>query len=445
MKITVIGTGYVGLVSGACLSKLGINVTCVDINKEKILNLKKGIIPIYEPGLEDLLKNNENISFSTNLEESMKDAEIIMIAVGTPENKECLQGSSDLQYIYKAAENIAVYLRAYQVVVTKSTVPVGTNLRIKEIIQKARPDLNDGVDFGVASNPEFLREGSAIFDFLNPDRVVIGTDCEKTKKTIGQLYRPLEEKGYTVFHTDITSAELIKYAANGFLATKIAFINQISDLCEKAGADINDVSFGIGLDKRINPFFLNPGPGYGGSCFPKDTKALAQTAQIYGADIGIIDAVIRANADRKFILAKRLITYFKNHPLQKKIAILGITFKANTDDLREAASLTIIPELLKAGLEVIIYDPLYFKGSGREDKISVLQNVEWAVTLDEALKNADGLCILTEWDEFRNLKLDKIYAQMSGDKPLFADYRNLYKPSDLTKFYAITLGRQDIA
>jgi UDPglucose 6-dehydrogenase len=443
MKITVIGTGYVGLVSGACLSKLGINTTCVDIDEEKILNLKNGIIPIYEPGLEDFLKDNKNISFSTNLEESMKDAEIIMIAVGTPENKGCPHGSSDLQYIYKAAQNIAAHLTTYQVVVTKSTVSVGTNLRIKEIIQNLRPDLKEGVDFDVASNPEFLREGSAISDFMNPDRVVIGTDCKKAKKTLLELYKPLKKKGYTIFHTDITSAELIKYAANGFLATKIAFINQISDLCEKAGADIHDVSFGIGLDKRINPHFLNPGPGYGGSCFPKDTKALAQTAEIYGSDLGIIDAVIKANRDRKSILANRLITYFKNHPHQKKIAILGITFKANTDDLREAASLTIIPELMKAGLEVIIFDPLYFKGSGREDKISVFKNVRWAATLDDALKNADGLCILTEWGEFKNLPLDKIHAQMNGEKPLFADYRNLYKPSDLCNFYAVTLGRRD--
>jgi UDPglucose 6-dehydrogenase len=443
MKITVIGTGYVGLVSGACLSKLEIQVTCVDIDENKINNLKKGIIPIYEPGLEDFLKDNENISFSTNLQESMINSEVIMIAVGTPENLECPYGSSDLQYIYQAAQHVAKYLSPYQVVVTKSTVPVGINLKIKEIIERTRPDLKANYDFDVASNPEFLREGSAISDFMNPDRVVIGTESEKAKRIVSELYKPLKNKGHTVFHTDITSAELIKYAANGFLATKIAFINQMSDLCEKVGADINDVSLGMGLDKRINPHFLTPGPGYGGSCFPKDTKALMQTSHIYGSDLGIIEAVIKANADRKTILAKRLITYFKAHPSQKKIAILGITFKANTDDLREASSLVIIPELIKAGLDVIIYDPLYFKGSGREEKLLAFKGAEWAATLNEALNGANGLCILTEWEEFKNLALEDVHAKMRGDKPLFADYRNLYKSLDLTNFYALSLGRRD--
>lgn len=443
MKITIIGTGYVGLVSGVCLSHLGIIVTCVDIDTQKIDNLKKGIVPIYEPGLEALLKNNKNISFSTNLKESMKDSDIIMIAVGTPENKECPNSSSDLQYIYKAAQDIAKYLKPYQVVVTKSTVPVGTNLKIKEIIQQERPDLRSNEDFDIASNPEFLREGSAIYDFMNPDRIVIGIENENAKRVMADLYKPFEEKNHVVFYTDIASAELIKYAANGFLATKIAFINQVSDLCEKSGADINDVSFGIGLDKRINPHFLTPGPGYGGSCFPKDTKALAQTAELYGADFGIINAVIKANEDRKSILANRLIAYFKKHPHQKKIAILGITFKANTDDLREAASLIIVPKLIEAGIEVAIYDPLYFKGSGREEGIFKFEGIEWAKTLEDTLKNADGLCILTEWDNFKNLNLQDVHTLMKGDRPLFADYRNLYKTSELTNFYALTLGCED--
>lgn len=439
MQLTVIGTGYVGLVSGVCFSTLGIKTVCVDINEEKIEKLKQGVIPIYEPGLEDLLKQNNLIHFSTNLEAAMQNADVIMIAVGTPENKNCPQGSADLSYIYQAAKDIALYLKPYQVIVTKSTVPVGTGKKIADIISKIRLDLKIGIDFDVASNPEFLREGSAIDDFMKPDRIVIGVENQKAKDVLLKLYQPLIKKGFPLFDTNITSAELIKYAANGFLAMKIAFANQISDLCEKIDARVDDVVYGIGLDKRINPYFLNPGPGYGGSCFPKDTKALTDVARHADYSLTIIDAVIAANEKRKNELADRLLSYLKKHK-KKRLSILGITFKANTDDLREASSLTIIPKLIENGIEVVVYDPIY---NAENPCPSLFQNVKWAASIEEAVNDSDGLCILTEWDEFKHLNTDELRKKMSEKKPLFADFRNLYTQRKPKQFDYMCLGYKD--
>lgn len=446
MKITIIGTGYVGLVSGACFSELGFNVSCVDIDHTKIDKIKMGIMPIYEKDLETLVITNMaagRLTCTTSLQESMHQTDVVMIAVGTP----CRQndGQADLTYVYEAAKQIAHTIHRYTLVVTKSTVPVGTAQEITNIIQKECPHLILGKDFDVASNPEFLREGSAISDFMNPDRIVIGTASKRAEDTLRTLYKSLTDKGYMLYATTIKTSEMIKYAANAFLATKIAFINQIADLCEAVEADVEDVAQGIGSDKRIGFPFLKTGPGYGGSCFPKDTCALIQTAALHHQDLSIIQATVTANEQRKKHLAERIIQYVqKIQPSSSfKLAILGITFKAGTDDIRDASSLVIIPELLKAGMNITVFDPLYFKGSGREHLAKELNGVTWASSIKEAITDANGVCILTEWPEFSKLNLHEIKSLLSKN-PLLADFRNLYNKELASDFDYLSLGRKDI-
>ncbi|CAO4840684.1 MAG: UDP-glucose 6-dehydrogenase TuaD [Holosporales bacterium] len=441
MKIAVIGTGYVGLVSGTCFAQLGFDVACVDINPKKIENLSQGILPIYEPGLDVLIeKNKDRLTFTTSLQDAMKNAAIVMIAVGTPTDEQCPKGQADLSYVFKAAQDIAKNLNGYQIVLTKSTVPVGTGQKIQEIIKEQRPDLKIHDDYDVASNPEFLREGSAIDDFMNPDRIVIGIDNNKAAENLRKLYAPLVEKGHVLFETNIQTAELIKYAANAFLATKIAFINEISDLCESVHAKVLDVSTAIGLDSRIGPKFLNPGPGFGGSCFPKDTKALAVLGQTFNKPVTIVETVIQSNEQRKINLANRLFTVLKQQNAQR-IAILGLTFKANTDDLRDAASLEIVPYLRQRGFDVVLYDPLYHQANKADHP--AFASCSWGSSIEDAVQNSDAICILTEWDAFKTLNLADLKTKMRARKPILCDYRALYKFEDAAGFHFIQLGKDD--
>lgn len=456
MQITIIGAGYVGLVSGACFSEFGFKVTTVDIDQNKIDRLNQGQIPIFEPGLDSLVQQglkNGRLSFTTDLAAAVQGAHVVMIAVGTPARRG--EGHADLRYVFQAAEHIAANIQPYTVVVTKSTVPVGTCGQIAQIIEQRRPDLKKGVDFDVASNPEFLREGSAIQDFMRPDRVVIGVDGDKPKKILSQLYRPLYLIETPIVFTNIETSELIKYAANGFLAMKIAFINELSDLCEKVGADVQDLAKGIGLDGRIGRKFLNVGPGYGGSCFPKDTLALSKTAHDRGSSLTLIDAVIQANDKRKHAMAERILDLLrKKGPVyEQQIAILGITFKPNTDDLRDAPSLVIVPALLKAGVRVRIYDPLYFAGADRLKEIeeildSCWAKVHWEADSYDAMREADAAVILTEWNEFRALDIEKValLLKKSGNTPpLMIDFRNIYKPHEMKGLDYHSLGREKVS
>jgi UDPglucose 6-dehydrogenase len=367
-----------------------------------------------------------------------------MIAVGTPARRG--DGFADLSYVFKATEEIAESLNGYTVVVTKSTVPVGTCRKVAEIIEQKRPNLKRGVHFDVASNPEFLREGSAISDFMRPDRVVVGTDSNAAKEVLAKLYRPLYLIETPIVFTSIETSELIKYASNGFLAMKIAFINQMADLCEKAGADVQDLARGIGLDGRIGRKFLNAGPGYGGSCFPKDTLALSKTAHDLGAPVTLIDAVVSSNDARKKAMAKKVLDELKKRGgvSGKTVAVLGITFKPNTDDLRDAPSLVIVPELLAAGVKVRIYDPLYYKGSERLGHAEDFKGAEWAKDAYEAMTGADAAVILTEWNEFRALDLDQVKGALKaelGFKPLLVDLRNIYKPAEMEGIDYVSIGR----
>ena len=447
MRITIIGSGYVGLVTGACFAEFGFKVISVDNDKSKINNLVNGQIPIYEPGLESLVRHGQStgrLSFTTDLKTSVKDADVVMIAVGTPARRG--DGFADLSYVFKAAEEIAAAINGYTVVVTKSTVPVGTCRKVAEIIERQRPDLKQGVDFDVASNPEFLREGSAIGDFMRPDRVVVGTDSSAAKEVLAKLYRPLYLIETPIVFTSIETSELIKYASNGFLAMKIAFINQMADLCEKAGADIQDLARGIGLDGRIGRKFLNAGPGYGGSCFPKDTLALSKTAHDLGAPLTLIDAVVSSNDARKKSMAQRVLKELEKRggASGKTIAVLGITFKPNTDDLRDAPSMVIVPELLAAGVNVRVYDPLYYKGSERLYHVENFEGVEWSKDSYQAMMGADATVILTEWNEFRALDLNQIKASLkvhSGFKPLLVDFRNIYKTNEMEGIDYVSIGR----
>lgn len=447
MKITLVGSGYVGLVSGACFSEFGFDVVCVDNNPTKIDDLNKGIIPIYEPGLDSLVSQGAKagrLTFTTNLKTAVKTSDIVMIAVGTPTRRG--DSYADLTYVYEAAKEIAEAIDGYTVIVNKSTVPVGTARQVAEIIKTTRPDLVEGVDFDVASNPEFLREGSAINDFMRPDRVVIGTNSEKAKTLLHKLYRPLYLIETPIVYTNPETSELIKYAANGFLALKISFINQMADLCEKAGGDVQVLAKGIGLDKRIGGKFLHAGPGYGGSCFPKDTIALSKIAKKHGTRCSIIDEVIQYNEERKRDMAQRIIQAIQGSNANKKVAILGLTFKPNTDDLREAPSLTIIPELLKHNLDVIAYDPLYYLGSNRLDQAIAFENslskVTFAKSAYDAVADAGCVVILTEWNEFRALDVQKVRHLMSqGSSPLFMDFRNVYRPEDMTEFKYYAIGK----
>jgi UDPglucose 6-dehydrogenase len=421
MRIAMIGSGYVGLVSGACFSEFGVDVVCVDTNAERIAQLRRTEIPIYEPGLDTLVAKNAaagRLTFTTDLVTAVDGADAVFIAVGTPSRRG--DGHADLSYVHAAARDVARALRHYTVVVTKSTVPVGTGREVARIIREERPDL----DFDVASNPEFLREGSAITDFMLPDRVVIGVETERAKRVMTDLYRPLYRIERPVVTTAIETAELIKYAANSFLAMKITFINEVADLCEKVGADVHDVARAIGLDQRIGGKFLHPGPGYGGSCFPKDTRAFARTARDAGAPQTLIEQVVDVNERRKSAMAIRIVAAFGGSVAGRTVAVLGLAFKQNTDDMREAPSLTIVPALTAAGAVIRAYDPAAMTEAAR-----IMPDLVYCASAYEAVAGADGAVVLTEWNEFRALDLDRMRAAMRGD--VVVDLRNLYRPSDM--------------
>ncbi len=436
MRITMVGTGYVGLVSGACFSEFGWTVTCVDKDISKIEMLNAGRIPIYEPGLDGLVDKSVKagrLSFTTDLAPAVADADAVFIAVGTPSRRG--DGHADLSYVYKAAEEIADALTGYTVVVTKSTVPVGTGAEVERIIGERRPDA--AVD--VASNPEFLREGSAIEDFMRPDRVVVGTNAERARELLRQLYRPLFLNETPFVATKRETAELIKYAANAFLAVKITFINEMADLCEQVGADVQDVAKGIGFDGRIGSKFLHAGPGYGGSCFPKDTLALSKTARDYQSPTRIVETVIDVNDKRKKAMADRIIRACGGDVTGKEIAVLGVTFKPNTDDMRDAPSLDIIPALQEAGAKVRAYDP-----AGMEHAKDMLTDVEWASSSYEAISGADALAIVTEWNEFRALDLARVKQSLTA--PIIIDLKNIYRPEAMREagFTYVSVGRPDV-
>lgn len=420
MRITMIGTGYVGLVSGVCFSDFGHDVICVDKDPRKIEMLRAGEVPIYEPGLDALMAKNVDggrLSFTTDLKAAVDGAEAIFIAVGTPTRRG--DGHADLTYVMAAAEEVARALTGYAVIVTKSTVPVGTNRKVRQVIAKAAPE----AQFDVASNPEFLREGAAIDDFMRPDRVVVGVQTPRASEVMDEIYRPLFLRDFPIVTTDLESAEMIKYAANAFLATKITFINEIAALCEKVGADVKEVSKGIGMDGRIGNKFLHAGPGYGGSCFPKDTSALARIGQDHAVPQHIVETVIRVNDDVKHRMIEKLRDLCDGSFNGKIVAVLGVTFKPNTDDMRDAPSLTIVPALVGGGSKVRVVDPQGF----REGE-ALLPGVAWLDDPYKAAHNADLVVILTEWNEFRALDLKKLARKMAT--PRMADLRNVYTPRD---------------
>lgn len=421
MRIGMVGVGYVGLVSGACFSEFGVEVVCIDKDAGKIDRLLNGEMPIYEPGLDQLVEKSVasgRLSFTTDLADAVCGSDAVFIAVGTPSRRG--DGHADLSYVYQAAEEIAGAMDGYTVVVTKSTVPVGTGREVSRIIARTRPD----AEYDVASNPEFLREGAAINDFMRPDRVVIGADSDRAVEVLRELYRPLYLLETPMMFTSLETAELTKYAANTFLATKISFINEIADLCEKVGADVQDVARGIGLDGRIGGKFLHAGPGYGGSCFPKDTLALVQTARDAGSPITIVESVVAVNDARKRNMADKIIAGCGGSVDGKTIAVLGVTFKPNTDDMRDSPSLDIIPALQKAGATVRAYDP-----QGREEAESMFDNVAWCDDAYGTMENADCLAILTEWNEFRALDLKRVKGLMN--QTVMVDLRNIYKPQEM--------------
>ena len=421
MKITIIGTGYVGLVSGVCFAKIGHNVTCVDKDPNKIFKLENGQIPIFEPGLKEILQTSKNnITFTTSIEEGIKESDVIFIAVGTPQGEN--EGSANLDFVFEVAKDIAKYANSYKAIVTKSTVPVGTGKKIEKIIKENNPNL----EFSIISNPEFLREGKAIDDFLNPDRVVVGINDDKSKKIMMEIYQPLcnlNQNQNLAIYTDVTTSELIKYGANSFLATKIAFINEMANLCEKVGANVKDFSKGIGTDSRIGDKFLNPGPGFGGSCFPKDILALNAVAKENNVNLSIIDSIISSNSNRKLEMAQRIIKILDNNVKNKEIAVLGLAFKGDTDDIRYSPAIAIIKELLKEGAKIQAFDPEAMENTQNElknDNISYHQNPY------EASKDAEILVIATEWEEFKDLDLDKLKTNLKN--PTIIDLRNLLNP-----------------
>jgi UDPglucose 6-dehydrogenase len=433
MRIAMIGTGYVGLVSGACLADFGHIVSCVDRDSSKIAALERGEIPIFEPGLAELVGKNVRegrLSFSTDLQGPVKAAETIFIAVGTPSRRG--DGHADLTYVFQAAREIASAVDTYKVIATKSTVPVGTGDEVARIIAEARPQL----PVSVVSNPEFLREGAAIGDFKRPDRIVIGAEDERARKVMTDVYRPLYLNQAPMLFTDRRTAELIKYAANAFLATKITFINEIADLCERAGADVQDVARGIGLDNRIGPKFLNAGPGFGGSCFPKDTMALMKTGHDFGVPSRIVETVIAVNDQRKRAMARKVIDVLGGNVRGRTIAVLGLTFKPNTDDMRDAPSIAVITALQDAGARVRAYDP-----AGIKQAKTLLDNVEYSSDPYACADAADALVILTEWDEFRALDVDRIRAKLQ--RPILVDLRNIYRPEEMAQqdFTYVSVGR----
>ena len=430
----MIGTGYVGLVSGACFADFGHVVTCIDKDPSKIERLEKGEIPIFEPGLDDLVARNVRegrLFFTLDGAQAIKDADAVFIAVGTPTRRG--DGHADLSYVYAAAEEIAGLIDGFTVVVTKSTVPVGTGDEVEAIIKKVRPD----AQFAVVSNPEFLREGAAIEDFKRPDRVVVGTDDERAQAVMRDLYRPLSLNETPIVFTGRRTSELIKYAANAFLAMKITFINEMADLCEKVGADVQSVAKGIGLDKRIGAKFLNAGPGYGGSCFPKDTIALVKTAQQYGAPTRLIETTVEVNTARKKAMAEKVAEAMGARDLSgKTIGVLGVTFKPNTDDMRDAPSLDILPALQAMGAKVQAFDP-----EGAKEAAHMLAGVEFKTGAYDAAEGADALVILTEWDQFRALDLDRLKGLLKA--PVVVDLRNVYKPAEMVRhgFTYASIGR----
>ncbi len=420
MKITIIGSGYVGLVLGTCLADLGNDILCMDINKEKIDNLNKGILPIYEPGLEELLKRNQKegrLIFTTDKEKAIKESTVIFIAVGTPmgENHE-----ADLRFVKQAAKDIAIYMQEYKIIVNKSTVPLGTADMVKQTIKENQPL---PIEFDVVSNPEFLREGSAIKDFQNPDRVVIGSDSEKAKQTMNKIYSAVARTGKPIINTDIKSAELIKYASNAMLATRISFMNELSHLAEKTGANIKKVAQGMGLDSRIGPRFLQAGAGYGGSCFSKDIQALIQTMHQHNCEAKILEAVESANQKQKLSLIPKIRKLVPNLN-QKTIAIWGLAFKPKTDDIREAPSLLIISELQKLGAKIKAFDPV-----AEENTKKILKNIVYTQNPYEAVEGADALVIVTEWDEFRGLDKEKLKSLLN--QPNIIDGRNIYDKDEM--------------
>ena len=424
MRVAMIGTGYVGLVSGACLADFGHHVICVDKQASKIETLRRGEIPIYEPGLNDLVRKNieeARLTFTTDVAEAVRGAEAVFIAVGTPSRRG--DGHADLSYVYQAAREIAAALKGFTVVITKSTVPVGTGDEVQRIISEARP----GGDAVVVSNPEFLREGAAIHDFKHPDRIVIGLDDERARKVVAEIYRPLSLSQVPILYTDRRTAELIKYAANAFLATKITFINEIADLCEKVGADVNDVARGMGLDNRIGGKFLHAGPGFGGSCFPKDVRALIKTAQDHEIPLRVLEAVTAVNDTRKRAMARKVSAMFAGGLRGKTVAVLGLSFKPNTDDMREAPSLALITALQDMGARVRAFDP-----AGMEQAKTMLDDVAYADSAYDCADGADALVIATEWEQFRALDLERLHDLMAC--PVIVDLRNIYRPEEMSRY-----------
>jgi UDPglucose 6-dehydrogenase len=425
MKITVVGTGYVGLVTGTCFAEVGIDVHCVDIDKNKIDNLNKGIIPIYEPGLEEMVARNvekKRLFFTTNLGETIKDCQVIFSAVGTPPDED---GSADLKYVLDVAREVGENMQDYVLIVTKSTVPVGTAEKVRKTVKDALAKRGLDIPFDVASNPEFLKEGAAIDDFMKPDRIVVGVDSERAEELMKKLYKPFTMNGHPVIFMDIVSAEMTKYAANSMLATKISFMNDIANLCEIVGADINMVRKGIGSDRRIGKYFIYPGTGYGGSCFPKDVKALIKTAKGYGYNLRVLTAVEDVNEDQKSILIRKMNTYFNYDLKGKTIAIWGLSFKPNTDDMREAPSRVIIAKLLEAGAKVRAYDPV----SLHEAERIFNDSIEFAKDQYDALVDADALVIVTEWSEFKFPNFRVIKKLLKN--PAVFDGRNIYDAKEM--------------
>jgi UDPglucose 6-dehydrogenase len=425
MKITIIGTGYVGLVSGACFSEAGVVVSCVDISSEKINKLKEGIIPIYEPGLEAIVKRNlekGRLSFTTDLEEGLKESEAVFIAVGTPPGED---GSADLQHVLSAATDIGKLMKDYLVIVTKSTVPIGTSEKVRETVRAALKKRGVTIPFDVASNPEFLKEGAAVDDFLRPDRIIVGVESDQAKKIMERIYKPFLLNGHPLIFMDIASAELTKYAANSMLATRISFMNDIANLCELVGADVNSVRKGIGSDPRIGNKFIYPGMGYGGSCFPKDVKAIIRTAENYGYPLKVIRAVEEVNNYQKEIIFLKIKEYFKDDLKDKVFGIWGLSFKPNTDDIREAPSLTLIQKLIEKGAKIKAYDPV---AMGEVRKL-LGDRIEYSKDLYEAAIDADALILVTEWSEFR-IPNYNVLSKLMKQKVIF-DGRNIYEPLEL--------------
>jgi UDPglucose 6-dehydrogenase len=438
MKISVVGTGYVGLVTGACFAETGVDVTCVDIDKNKIEKLKKGVIPIYEPGLEDIVIRNYDkgrLHFTTELKESLEDCEAVFIAVGTPPDED---GSADLKYVLGVAREVGELMNDYMVIVTKSTVPIGTSEKVKEAVAGALNKRNAGISFDVASNPEFLKEGNAIDDFLKPDRIVVGTDSPRAEKIMKRLYKPFLLNGHPLLFMDIPSAEMTKYAANSMLATKISFMNDIANLCEIVGADVNMVRKGIGSDVRIGQKFIYAGVGYGGSCFPKDVKALIKTAEDNAYSLRILKSVEDVNEDQKLVLFQKIYEYFKGNLKNKTVAVWGLSFKPQTDDMREAPAIVIINKLLNEGAKVKGYDPVAMD----EAKHKLGDTIEYTKDMYEAAIDADALMLVTEWPEFR-IPNYKVLTKLMNQKIVF-DGRNIYEPSEMQEngFIYFSIGRK---